>query len=335
VRSGLVQGHSPDQPMLRRTFGRALVCLFVAAPRIAITQGAALVRRIGLLHGGPPTSDDELGAPLRELGWEEGRNLRIERRYSNGRLEALVPLAEELVRANVEVIVTNGPNPTLAAMRATTTIPIVFQVASDPVLSGLVTSLARPAGNVTGFSASLPEATTKMLSLLKEALPAFRRLGVLQVAGNPQYRLLRSWLEPTSRAAGIEPFYVEIATTHEIQGAIEQMARQHVEALLLFEDSFTIDHRSEIIAAALRFRLATVGSSFAEDGVLATYSVPTAEASRRFAYYVDRILRGAKPADLPVEQPTRFELVINLKTATTLGLTIPQTVLLQADEVIR
>jgi putative ABC transport system substrate-binding protein len=337
---GWLQTRSQGKPMSRRAFGRTLLGLLVVAPRTATAQGQTVMRRIGILEASAPDTPEEMwkqAAPLRELGWVEGQNLRVERRYANGRLEALQPLAEELVRGKVEIIVANGPNPTLAAKRATSTIPIVFRIASDPVISGLVASLARPGGNVTGFSASTPEVIAKLLSLLKELLPTLQRIGMLEVSGNPQFRLLRGGLEHTCRSAGVEPVYVEIAVASEIDGAIAQMARQRVQALVLLTDSFTTENRFEIINAALKRSLPTmtVGSDFARAGALATYSVTDAEVDRRSASYVDRILRGARPADLPVEQPTQFELVINLKTARALGLTIPQSMLLRADEVIQ
>jgi len=315
-----------------------LVGLFIAAPRIAITQVSPAVRRIGFLYATAPLTPEqvlEAAAPLRELGWVEGRNLHVERRYANGQLEALVPLAEELVRANVEVIVAEGPNPTRAAMRATTTIPIVGG-AGDVLLSGIAGSFAAPSGNVTGVSLYFPEVVAKIFSLLREVLPTVQRVGMLEVSGNPQYRLMRDWLARTSRSSGIELIYVQVAEARDIDEAIAQMARQRVQALMFLADSFGIAHRVEIINAALKRGLPTLTSSrFAQDGALITYSYSYGELDRLFAYYVDRILRGARPADLPVQQPMRFTLMINLKTARTVNLTIPASLLLQADEVIR
>jgi len=314
--------------------------LLVAAPQIAIAQGSTAVRRIGVLDVGSldtPEWRRKQASPLRELGWVEGQNLYVERRYANS-LQEMNPLAEELVRAKVEVIVANGPNPTRAAMRATKTIPIVFRVASDALESGLVASLARPGGNVTGFSATGPEVVAKLLSLVKELLPALQRIGMLETSGNPQYRLMRPQLEHACQSLGIEPVFVEVAAADEIDGAVARLARQRVQALLLRPDNFATAHGSAIVNAALQrgFPTITNESGFArETGSLAAYSSTDAEADRRAAYYVDRILRGAKPSDLPVEQPTQFELMINLKTARALGLTIPQSVLLRADEVIR
>jgi len=307
-------------------------------PHIAVAQ-ASKVRRIGFLEARAPDATEELrrAQPLRELGWVEGQNLLVERRYANRRLEQLEPLAEELVRSKVEVIVANGPNPTLAAMHATRTIPIVFRVASDPVLSGLVASLARPGGNVTGFSGATPEVDAKLLSLLKELLPTYRRVGMLETSGNPQFRLLRAQYEQSCRSLGLEPIFAEVSAAGEIDGAIARLAKQRIQVLMLRDDSFVAAHGLEIIGAALKRGLPTMSytiTSVRDAGALASYSPTDAEADRRAAYYIDRILRGAKPADLPVEQPTQFELAINLKTAKALGLTIPQSLLTRADEVI-
>lgn len=322
----------------RRDFCRALVGVLIA-PGIAIAQTSSVIRQIGELGVGVPDSAEvsTRARLLRELGWVEGQNLQVERRYAKS-LDRLKPLAEELVRAKVEVIVADGPNPTLAAMRATSSIPIVFRVASDPVQSGLVASLARPGGNVTGFSVASPEVDAKRLSLLKELLPTRQRVGMLETAGNPQFRLFRGQFEHSCRSLGLEPIFVEISASDQIEGAVAQLARQRVQVLLLRDDSFAQAYKREIINAALKFGLPTIAPSseyVRAAGALASYSSTDTEADRRAAYYVDRILRGAKPADLPVEQPTQFELVINLKTARALGLMIPQSVLLRADELIQ
>ena len=322
--------------MSRRSFCQTLAG-FLVAPGMAIAQ-ASRVRRMGVLQAvqAPPPEKPEDWPALVELGWIEGRNLHVQRRYANGRLEALQPLAEELVRAKVEVILTSGVNPTRAAMRATTTIPIVF-FASDPVGEGLVASLAQPGGNVTGFAAP-QELDAKSLSLLKELLPAVRRVGMLETSGNPVFRSLRPRFQSVCQSLGLESVSLEIATAGEIDAAIARLAHQRVEALALVEDSFSIRHGSEIIGAAMKRGLPTIAgaSDFVRDnGALASYEASPAEAFRRLASYVDRILRGAKPGDLPVEQPTQFDLVINLKAARALGLTVPQSLLLRATEVIQ
>ena len=237
-----------------------------------------------------------------------------------------------------EVILTGGTPATLAAKRATDKIPIVFR-AGDPVLLGLVASLARPGGNVTGLSLAGPEVAAKYLSLLKELLPGLRRIGVLGGVGESiLFRAARGQFEHTCSQLGLEPIFVEIAVADEIGGAIAQVARQRAQALVLRGDSFVSDHRVEIVSAAMKHGLPTIAESpdtMRGSGVLVSYSLTETEAERRAASYVDRILRGARPADLPVEQPTKFELVINLKTARALGITIPQGLLLRADEVIQ
>ena len=324
--------------MTRRSFCRTLAG-FLITPGFVIAQ-ASKVRRIGILYAGVPLTPGEIrdvSDYFRELGWVEGRNLHIEWRYANNKAEALQALAEELVRANVEVIVTRGTPATLAAKRATTRIPIVFG-AGDPVQLGLVASLARPGGNVTGYSQAKREQAAKYLSLLKELLPSIRRVGVFEYSGNLSFRATRGQFEDSCRLLGMEPVFIEIASANEIESAISQLPRQRVEALVLRADVFVYEHRFEIGSAALKHGLPTMSEIpdlVRDAGILASYSTAENEEDRRVASYVDRILRGAKPADLPVEQPTKFELVINLKTAQALGLTIPKDLLLRADQVVR
>jgi putative ABC transport system substrate-binding protein len=275
---------------------------------------------------------------LRELGWVEGQNLQVERRYGNGRPERLQALAEELVRAKVEIIVTGGTPATLAAKRATTTIPIVIRTSGDPVLLGLVASLARPGGNVTGFSDATTEVIAKRLSLLKELLPRLQRVGMMWEAGNPYVRAARSQFDRVCQSLDLEPITIEISAASKFDEAIAQIARQRAQVLLLPGSSLVYDHRFEIVGSATKHGLPTVADDetmVREGGALITYTSTDAEQSRVRADYIDRILRGAKPADLPVRQPTQFVLVINLKTAQALGLTIPKELLLRADEVIQ
>ena len=338
----LAQDLPAHPPMSRRRLGCLMIGILVAAPPIAFAPRSIVVRHIGSLESGTPDTPEEMwrhAAPLRELGWVEGQNLHVERRYGNegipGELERL---AQELVRAKVELIVMGGTPPTRAAIRATRTIPIVFRQAGDPIASGLVASLARPGGNVTGFSWQGQEVLAKYLSLVKELLPNVRRIGVLEPSTNPYLTAERPLFEKLSHSRGIEAIFFEIATAAEIDNVVAHLARQHIEALVLRTEDFVIDHQLEIVAAATKYGLPTLverPSIVREAGALASYFSTPTESDRRTAYYIDRILRGAKPADPPVEQPTQFELVINLKTARALGVTVPQSLLLRADEVIQ
>ena len=323
----------------RRTFCWTLAGVLVA-PRIAIAQASKVVRRIGVLEPGMPDPPEEIWKdeePLRKLGWIEGQNLHVERRYDNGRSDALQPLAEELVHAQVEIIVTAGTAATLAAKRVTTTIPIVFRGAGDPVRLGLVASLARPGGNITGYSYATPEVTAKSLSVLKELLPRIQRIGVLLQVGDPYNHVAREQFEHVGQLLGVVPIVVEIRAAGEIGGAIAQLERQHADALSLPISGFFWDNRRELIDAATKHGLPTMSyaAEMVREGVLIAYSSSSVEESRVRAEYIDRILRGARPADLPVRQPTKFDLAINLKTARALGLTIPKELLVRADEVIQ
>lgn len=307
------------------------------ASRLAFAQAPKAVRRIGALYPGKPGTPEEIGKeaePLRELGWVEGQNIDVERRFDNGQPGRLQALAEELVRANVEIIVTAGSEATLAAKRATITVPIVMRSSGDPVLLGLVASLARPGGNVTGFSIAGPELFSKELSLLKELLPRLERIGVLWEAGNTYGRATRSQVENLCQSVNLEPTFAEIGAVGEIDAAVVQLVRQRVQAVVLYSSAFVIDHGAEIVGAATKRGLPTMALE-PESGALIIYNITDAETNRVRANYIDRILRGAKPADLPVRQPTRFELSINLKTARELGITVPQSLLMQADRVIR
>ena len=311
----------------------------IAAPLAARAQTATTVRRIGVLYAArPDQSEVELeNAALRAVGWVEGQNLLFERRYANGTAELLRPLAEELVRLKVEIILTRGTDSTLAAKNATTTIPIIIYSAGDPVRSGLVASLSRPGGNITGFSIVGPAVDAKRLALLRELLPAVQRVGVLENSTNPHFRAVRKEFEQACRSLGLQPIIIEVAAAGELEKAIAEMARRQAQALFVAHDGMLNANRVPIMSAALRYALPTIGGNKAmlEAGALVYYASSDAENDQRYAAFVDRILRGAKPADLPIEQPTKFELGINLKTAKALGITIPQSLLLRADEVIK
>ena len=326
--------------MMDRRTVIGVAAAIVGAPLAAIAQTATTVRRIGFLSSGARPTPDEIryeSTPLRELGWVEGRNLVVERRYANGSTELLQPFAEELVQLKVELIVAFSTTATLAPKNATTTIPIVTKSAGDPVRSGLVASLARPGGNITGYSIVLPELNAKRLALLRELLPALQRVGWLENSTNPYYRAAREDLEQACRSLSIQPIFVQVAAAGELQGAVAEVTRQRAQALLVPTDTLFYENRAEIMRAALNHALPTMAQrkTVLEDGALIAYDHTITEENYRNAAFIDRILRGANPADLPIEQPTKFELIINLKTARALGITIPPPLLLRADEVIQ
>lgn len=326
--------------MHRRTFIGTLTCGAVFAPLILRAQTSGTVRRIGTLSSGerpPPAEFEHEFDPLRELGWIEGKNLLIERRYANGNAELLRPYAEELIQLKVELIVTNGTDSALTVRNATTTIPIILWGAGDPVRTGLVDSLARPGGNVTGMSIVSTELDAKRLSLLRELLPAARRVGVLLNSTNPISAIRKTDIERIYPTLGLLPIIIVVAAGSEIEPAIAEIVRQRAEALVVPSDTLFYVNRDALLSAALKLSLPSFvwSRDMLEAGGLLSYSISMPEIRRRVAAFIDKILRGAKPTDLPIEQPTKFELGINLKTAKSLGLTIPQSLLLRADEVLR
>jgi putative ABC transport system substrate-binding protein len=273
---------------------------------------------------------------LRQFGWIENQNLHIERRYDNGHPEALPSLAAELLRARVELIVTRSTPASLAAKAATTTIPIIFS-AGDPVRSGLVASLARPGGNLCGYSSIASEADAKSLSLLKQLLPGLQRVAFLWEQENPVFRSHREAVENACRSAGVQAIFAEYGQPVELKGAIQSAARRGAQALLVNNGYFSWDHRFELFSEATRLSLPTIANNGAmarDPGALLAYAPVALEGLRVLVEYVDRVLRGARPAELPVREPTQFELVINLKTARALQLTVPNALLLQATDVI-
>jgi len=302
----------------------------------AEAQSASKAYRVGYLTYATPEQAAplirELTEGLRELGYVEGRNIIIERHYGDGTLTRLPDLAADVVRSRVDVIVT-GTNPiAAAAKRATATIPIVMVGTFDPVGTGLVANLARPGGNVTGlrFDAG-DELFGKNLGLLAEIVPGLSRVGVLRQAGYQG-----ADLEAAAEKLNMELFVVDVSTIGELDSAFQKMRRKQVAAVVIRGSLFWVS-RQQVADLALKYRLpATHGlKEYAQAGLLLTYGANLPDLYRRAAGYVDRIAKGAKPSELPVEQPTKFELVINLRTATALGLTIPQSLLLRADEVIR
>jgi putative tryptophan/tyrosine transport system substrate-binding protein len=306
-------------------------------------QPAGRVYRVGYLAGG--SRDQQLHLikafeeGLRSLGYRAGRNIAIEYRFADGQVQRLPALATDLVKLGVEIIVCGNHASTVAAMMASTTIPIVMASVADPVRDGLVASLARPGGNVTGFSAdggSESETQGKRLELLKETIPNLTRVGVLR---NPDFRAHLARLESmrdVTRPLGLKLVAVEARGLDTLEQAFATMVREQMQAFILFSDTVLFNYRQQIGVMAIRNRLpATSGlKEFAEAGLLLSYGPDFRTLYGGAAVFIDKIFKGAKPADLPVEQPTKFELVVNLKTAKALGIDIPPTLLARADEVI-
>jgi ABC-type uncharacterized transport system substrate-binding protein len=325
--------------MKRRDF----ISLFGSAaavwPLAARAQSTGKKYTIGYLSAGSPGLEEATAAftdTLRELGWVEGKNVTFERRFAENRLERLAEFAAELVHLRVDVIVTEGTLAPLAAKQATSTIPIVMNVAGDPLGSGLVESLARPGGNVTGISLMAPDLGGKRLELLKELLPHLGRVAVLWNATNPYAALVYKQTQAAGRTLEIEVQSLEVRGPDEFEDAFEAVRQQHPDALVTVEDPLTGSYRKRIVDFATIDRLPSL-YGFREnvlDGGLISYGANFADLFRHAAGYVDKVLKGVKPADLPIEQPTKFELVINLKTAKALGLQVPPSLLARANEVI-
>jgi putative ABC transport system substrate-binding protein len=274
-------------------------------------------------------------ARLSELGWIEGRTIAIEYRWSEGRPERVAEIGAEFVRLNVEVIVTNE-NAAPSVRQATSTIPIVFVLGSDPIGTGLVANLARPGGNVTGLSNQQTETADKRLALLREALPELRRLAILANVGNPSAAREMREVDAAAHTLSLQVTTLEIRRSEDIAAAFAALKSQNADALYVVQDHLVGANRSRIIIFGLAARLPMIFSSreFVQSGGLMSYGASFPAQFKRAAEYVDKILRGTKPADIPVEQPTKFELSVNVTTAKALGLTIPESFLLRADEVI-
>jgi putative tryptophan/tyrosine transport system substrate-binding protein len=323
--------------MKRRAF-IALLCGGAAAwPLAARGQQAGKLPAIGFLGAGTPSSWSRwvpaFVQRLRELGWIEGRTVAIEFRWADGRMERHAEIAVEFARLKVDVIVTSG-SAGPAAKQATSEIPIVFAVANNPIGSGLVASLARPGGNVTGISVQAPDLAGKRLELLREVLPGLRHLAIMANAAYPGAVQEMGEVQKAAGTLGLEVTRLEMRRAEDIAPAIEAL-KGRVQALYVCTDSFISANRNRINALALAARLATMHDvRDAEALGLMSYGPNCPDLFRRAAEYVDKILRGAKPGNIPVEQPTKFDLVINLTTAKALGLTIPESFLLRADEVI-
>src|SRR6266481_2089022 len=325
-----------DPVIDRRTFLAGTGAVLLAVPLAAEGQ----VPRIGFLFYGASGPSPELDAfrqGLRDLGYIEGQSITIEYRFANGQVGRLPELATELVRLKLDVIVTPGTPASMAAKKATNTIPIVFAGVADAVGAGLVATFARPGGNITGLTSISAELGGKRLELLKVVAPKASRVTVLYNPADPSNVLVLKELQESSRALGLTLHPLGVRGPDEFEGAFAAMTRERVHALFGAAGVLTTEHRKPLVSLAAKSRIPAMWGErqFVEAGGLMSYAVNFYDEVRRAASYVNKILKGAKPGDLPVEQPTKFELVINLKTAKTLGLTIPPSLLQRADEVIQ
>jgi putative tryptophan/tyrosine transport system substrate-binding protein len=325
--------------MHRRSFLLTSLAGSLAAPLAVEAQQAGKLPTIGLLGSGTAAAQSQWTAALvqrlRELGWSEGRNLAIEYRWAEGRSERFAEIAAEFVRLKVDVILTHNTPPALAAKQATTVIPIVFATAGDPVGSGIVTSLARPGGNVTGLSSQATDSAGKRLELLREVIPDLHRLAILADVGNPYAALDADQARRAARRLGLEVVTFEIRRAGDIDAAFEAL-KGRAQALYVISVPLLFVNRVRINNLALAARLPTMHGvrEYVEAGGLMSYGPSWPHMWSRAADLVDKILRGAKPADIPVEQPSKFDLAVNLKTAKALGLTIPPSLLARADHLI-
>jgi putative ABC transport system substrate-binding protein len=317
----------------------ALAFGILAAPLALATQPPGKVFRIGWLALGSPSNRDlgEFQQGLRELGYVEGQNIVIEYRWAEGNVDRLGTLAADLVQHHLDVIMAVGAAATRAAQQATSTLPIVMVTGTNAVAQGFVGSLARPGGNITGIAGLGVEVSGKRLELLKEVVPTLSRIAALYNAANTAGAPFLQATQAAAQALGVELHVLEVRTSDEFEGAFAAATRGRAEALIVMPDAFLADHLTRIVDLAQRHQLPGMypDREYVEAGGLMVYNALIADRNHRAAAYVDKILKGAKPADLPVEQPTKFTLVINLKAAKAIGLTIPPTLLFQADEVIK
>jgi ABC-type uncharacterized transport system substrate-binding protein len=321
-----------------RLIGLVFALVLALAPLVAEAQQAGKVPRIGFLDNGSPAPPSaQLKAfrqGLRELGWSEGQNVNIEYRWAEGDRSRFPILVGELVQLKVDVIVLSGPQALEAARASTRTIPIVFVYLADPVAAGFVTSLARPGENLTGLASQFEELITKQLQLLKETVPKVSRVALLRHRdGSPA---ILAEAEAAARSLVLTARTLTVTEIDQVENAFRTARSEHVGAIHVLPSPIFNVHRGRLIELAARYRLPAVYEfkNYVQDGGLMSYGPSINEMFRGMASYVDRILKGAKPGDLPIERPTKFELVINMKTAKALGLTIPQTLLLRADQVI-
>jgi putative ABC transport system substrate-binding protein len=325
--------------MRRREFITVLGSAAAAWPLAARAQQPAKVALIGFLHYGSPGPSLEVDAfrqGLRELGYVEGRNITIEYRFASGQVERMPELAAELVRLKPDVIVTPSTPTSLAAKQATSTIPIVITAVADAVGAGLVANFARPGGNITGLTSISAELGGKRLELLKQVAPKASRVAVLYNPADPSNVLMLKELQASAPALGLSLQPLAVRGPGEFEGAFAAMVRERADALFGAAGALTFEHQKVIVALAAKSQIPAMWGhrQFVDAGGLMSYAVNYYDQCRRAASYVDQILKGASPADLPVQQPTKFEFIINLKTANALGFTVPPALLAVADEVI-
>jgi putative ABC transport system substrate-binding protein len=330
-----------EKTMSRNMIVFILSILILASTHLADAQQPTKVPRIGFLFNTSPSANaariEAFRQGLRELGYVEGKNIVIEWRHAEGKPDRLAAVAAELVRLTVDIMVTAGPAATRPAKEATSTIPIVMAQDSDPVGSGFVASLARPGGNITGLATLAPELSGKQLELLKEIDPKLTRVAVFGTSTRPGNAQALREIELAAGAFGVKLQYLDVLDPKDIETAFREASKGRTQAVLMLASPIFNSHRKQLVDLAVKSRLPAIydRAEFVEDGGLMTYGASQNDLYRRAATYVDKILKGAKPADLPVEQPTKFELIINLKTAKQIGLTIPPNVLARADRVIK
>ena len=318
-----------------------LITVLLSTAPVAQAQQPPKISRIGYLTAGSLSAQavriDALRQGLRELGYVEGKNIVIEYRHAEGKFDRLLALAAELVRLKVDIIVSGGPTVTRAAKEATTTIPIVMVQDSDPVGSGFVSSLAHPGGNITGLSTLAPELSGKRLELLKEVVPKLSLVAVLGDSTEPANARTLKEIELAAKGLGIKHQYQDVVSPKDIEPALRSASKGGADAVLLLASAVYTPRRKELTDLVIKSRLPAIyiSAEFVEDGGLMSYGVSFFDLYQRAATYVDKLLKGRKPADLPVEQPIKFEFTVNLKTAKRIGLTIPPNVLARADKVIR
>ena len=324
--------------MTRRNLLLALLLSLTCAVASAWAQQANKMPVVGMFVVNPhDTLVEALRQGLHELGYVEGRTIRFEFRTAQGHVDRLPRLAQELIQLNVDVIVVTNTPEALAVKHATSTLPILVTLVGDPVGSGLAANLAHPGGNVTGNSIMTTELSAKRLQLLKQTIPRLARVAVLWNPENPTHSTMISEIKTAAPSLSLEVSFVPVRAPEEFVAAFSTVSRAHAQALYLLENPLFYQHTKTLAKLASKARLPTIYGwrGFADEGGLMSYGANYEDLMRRSAVYIDKILKGAKPGDLPIEQPTKFELVVNLKTAKGLGITIPQSILLQADEVIR